>query len=69
MPDQTTRTYAVQGMTCEHCRAAVAQQVSAIDGVDAVDVDLGAGEVTVRGYDVNDDAIRAAVQAAGYALR
>ena len=29
-------TYAVRGMTCEHCRAAVREEVGAIPGVTAV---------------------------------
>jgi copper chaperone CopZ len=69
MSHQTTKTYAVQGMTCDHCRAAVAEHVSALAGVDAVDVDVPAGEVTVSGRDVDDAAIRAAVHEAGYAVR
>ena len=36
-------TYAVLGMTCGHCRAAVAEEVGAIAGVTAVEVDLGLG--------------------------
>ena len=30
-------TYAVRGMTCEHCRVAVRQEVGAVAGVAAVD--------------------------------
>jgi copper chaperone CopZ len=38
-----TTTFSVTGMTCGHCVAAVREEVSALDGVTAVDVDLGAG--------------------------
>ena len=39
----TTSTYAVAGMTCAHCVAAVTEEVSALAGVSAVDIDLHAG--------------------------
>lgn len=66
-PDTTTsRTYAVTGMSCEHCVAAVTQAVGALDGVEAVAVDLAAGSVRVDGTGVSDDAVRAAVAEEGY---
>ena len=37
----TTATYQVSGMTCGHCVQAVTREVSALDGVDTVDVTLG----------------------------
>ena len=39
----TTTTYAVTGMTCAHCVAAVTEEVGALGGVSAVDIDLNAG--------------------------
>lgn len=59
-------TYAVRGMTCEHCRAAVREEVGAIPGVTAVEVDLATGTVTVTGEDVAAAAVAAAVEEAGY---
>ncbi len=61
------RTYRVQGMSCGHCRAAVTEEVSAVPGVAAVDVDLESGRMVVRG-DADDAAIAAAVEEAGYTL-
>jgi copper chaperone CopZ len=46
----TTRTYAVTGLTCDHCAHAVRTEVGALPGVAAVEVDLvpgGASAVTV----------------------
>jgi copper chaperone len=60
-----TSTYAVAGMTCEHCVRSVTEEVSEVPGVTAVEVDLAGGRVTVRG-DADDDAVRAAVAEAGY---
>jgi copper chaperone len=67
-PTQSTekREYAVQGMTCSHCVLSVREEVSAVDGVSAVDVDLASGRVTVTGADLRDEAVGAAVAEAGY---
>jgi copper chaperone len=61
----TTRDYAVRGMTCSHCVLSVREEVSEVSGVSAVDVDLS-GRVTVTGRDFSDDAVRGAVEEAGY---
>ncbi len=63
-----TSTYTVSGMTCEHCVRSVTEEVSEVPGVEAVEVDLASGRLVVRGDGVEDDAIRAAVDEAGYAL-
>ncbi len=63
-----TRTYDVAGMTCEHCRRAVADEVATVDGVTAVEVDLDAGRMAVHGHGLVDAAIAAAVAEAGYEL-
>ncbi len=65
----STQTYTVTGMTCQHCVASVTEEVLEIDGVTDVAVDLAAGSVVVTsGEPVADDAVRAAVEEAGYAL-
>ena len=61
------RTYTVTGMTCGHCKSAVTTEVLQVPGVRAVDVDLDSGTLTVRG-EADDDAIRKAVDEAGYAV-
>jgi copper ion binding protein len=60
------REYSVEGMTCSHCVMAVTDQVEQVAGVTGVDVDLEAGRVLVRGAGFSDDAIREAVDEAGY---
>ncbi len=62
------RTYIVEGMTCGHCRDAVMQEVLQVPGVRAADVDLDAKQLVVAGEQIDDDAIRAAVDEAGYEL-
>ncbi|MEJ7705424.1 MAG: heavy-metal-associated domain-containing protein [Geodermatophilaceae bacterium] len=43
----STSAYTVTGMTCEHCVNAVTEEVTQIPGVQAVDVDLATGGLTV----------------------
>jgi copper chaperone CopZ len=64
----STTTYQVTGMTCGHCAQAVTSEVSAIDGVTDVQVDVASGRVEVTGDGVTEEAVRAAVDEAGYAL-
>ena len=64
----TETTYTVTGMTCGHCAAAVSDEVSAVPGVTAVEVSVEAGTVVVRGVEVSDERVRAAVDEAGYAV-
>jgi copper chaperone len=69
----TTTTYKVTGMTCEHCVNAVATEVSALDGVSAVQVQLapnGVSTVTVTSAaPLPDPEVSAALdEAGGYKL-
>ena len=59
-------TYSVPGISCEHCRVAISGEVGRVAGVSAVDVDLGAKRVTVRGTGFDDASVRAAIDDAGY---
>jgi len=63
----STATYTVVGMTCGHCVSAVTDEVSQVPGVTTVDVDLTSGGLTVSSDSpVDDAAVRAAVEEAGY---
>jgi copper chaperone len=70
--DMTTaseaRTYTVVGMTCGHCVSSVREELAEVDGVRSVDVDLESGRLVVSGQGFTDDAVKAAVEAAGYQL-
>ncbi len=59
-------TYAVPAIHCEHCALSIREEVSEVPGVDAVEVDLEAKTVTVRGIAVSDELVRAAIVEAGY---
>jgi copper chaperone len=62
------RTYRVAGMTCDHCVASVREEVSVVPGVVSVDVELATGRLAVSGEAFTDEAVRAAVDDAGYEL-
>ena len=61
-----TATYTVPGMTCGHCEASVKKELGAVAGVESVDVDLKTKLVTVSGSSLDDKALRAAIDEAGY---
>ncbi len=64
-----TATYTVTGMTCGHCVSAVTEEISAIDGVESVTVELESGLVTVVSAEpLPSPVVAAAVDEAGYAL-
>ena len=64
-----TTTWTVTGMTCGHCVASVTEELLEVDGVEAVDVDLPTGAVTVTSAGPVERAdVAAAVDEAGYAL-
>jgi copper chaperone len=58
--------YSVPGLHCAHCERAVREEVTAVSGVTAVEVDLERKLVTVAAEPLDDAAVRAAIDAAGY---
>ncbi|MEX5275272.1 heavy-metal-associated domain-containing protein [Kocuria sp. CPCC 205235] len=71
-PAGTSTAYQVKGMTCGHCAQSVTEEVTALDGVSEVRIDLVAGgtsTVTVTAArPLSAEAVRAAVEEAGYTL-
>jgi copper chaperone len=65
----SVESFKVDGMSCGHCVAAVTTEVSKLDGVTNVDVDLAAGEVTVESEQpIDPNAFAAAIDEAGFAI-
>lgn len=66
------RSLQVTGMTCAHCVSSVTEELTEVDGVAAVSVDLvvgGSSTVTVTlSAPVEEGALRSAVEEAGYAV-
>ena len=62
----TTRTMKIEGMMCSHCSSRVEKALNAIDGVSAT-VDLEGKTATIHAEpQVENDALKAAVENAGY---
>ena len=59
-------TYTVSGMSCGHCKSAVEDEVGRVPGVEFVNADLETKLVLVRGEGLEDRALRAAIDEAGY---
>ncbi|MER5772630.1 heavy-metal-associated domain-containing protein [Streptomyces sp. NPDC001985] len=64
-----TTVYEVSGMTCGHCEGAISAEVSGIAGVTSVTAVAATGRVTVVSEaPLDEEAVRAAVDEAGYEL-
>ena len=61
-----SRSYTVPAIHCGHCAAAIREELSSVEGVEDIDVDLDAKVVTVRGHALTDEALREAIEEAGY---
>ena len=59
-------TYTVPEISCGHCERALRSELTEVDGVSDVAVDLATKLVTVRGESLDDAALRAAIAQAGY---
>ena len=61
-------TYTVHGMTCNHCKNNVEKVIRTVNGVESVSVDLQSGIATVTGDEIDDNAIKEAVESIGFSL-
>jgi copper chaperone len=61
-----TATYLTPGISTGHCRAAIIEELARLDGINSVDVDLDARLVRVTAEHIDDAAVIAAVDQAGY---
>lgn len=65
----SVETFTVTGMTCGHCVASVTTEVSKLNGVTKVDVDLASGSVTVESkLPVDPGAFATAIDEAGFVV-
>jgi copper chaperone len=63
---QTTTTYSVPGISCGHCEAAITDELGRVSGIESVAVNLEAKLVSVGGEEIDDAAVIAAIDEAGY---
>lgn len=65
-------TVNVSGMTCGHCVMSVTEELTELEGVESVDVDLVAGGVSpvvvTSSRELSEDEIEKAVEEAGYSV-
>ena len=61
-----TVTYSVPAIHCAHCAMSIREEISEVEGVDVIDVDLDSKLVTVSGRELDDGKLRAAIEEAGY---
>lgn len=61
-----TITYTVPSIHCAHCGMSIREEVSEIEGVDEVHVDLDTKTVVITGEALSDEELRAAIRDAGY---
>lgn len=61
-----TVTYSVPAIHCDHCAMSIREEVSEVEGVENVDVDLESRIVTIHGRKLSDEKLRAAIREAGY---
>jgi copper chaperone CopZ len=67
--DTVTAVYKVSGMSCGHCEGAISAEISQLPGVTSVKAVAADGEVTVVSTaPLDEEAVRAAVDEAGYEL-
>jgi copper chaperone len=67
--EKPVETYAIQGMTCQHCVRAVEKALGKVQGVSRVlAVDLDRAEATIEGSP-DEQAVVAAIRAEGYEAR
>lgn len=63
--NMNVRTYKIDGMMCNHCRANVEKTLQNLDGIESVTVDLAAGIATIEGT-IADDMVIDAISHLGY---
>jgi copper chaperone CopZ len=61
-----TVVYTVPAIHCAHCATSIREEVFEVEGVEDVAVDLDTKLVTVSGNELDDAALRAAIEEAGY---
>ena len=66
--DPDTAVYTVEGMHCSHCEAAVCRAVEDIPGVESAQASASGKRLTIKGP-AAEEAIRAAVEKAGYTFK
>ena len=60
------KVFTVEGMTCNHCKASVEKNLSKLDKIEFVEVDLANNAVIIKGDSISNSVIEEAVKDLGY---
>jgi len=64
--DMAEKTVKVSGMTCNHCKANVENNLSAIQGIENIEIDLESGKVKMSGDRIDLKEVQSKVESIGY---
>lgn len=64
--EMNEKTVKVSGMTCNHCKTNVHNNLSAIAGIENIEIDLESGKVKMTGEDINLEEVKSKVESIGY---
>lgn len=64
--EEAERRYKIKGMMCNHCKANAEKALNAVEGVEAVRVELAEGAAYIKGKNAEPQKIIDAIRAAGY---
>jgi hypothetical protein len=64
--DMSNKTVKVSGMTCNHCKANVQNNLSTIQGIENIEIDLESGIVKMSGEEINLEEVKSKVESIGY---
>lgn len=56
----------VRGMTCNHCKMSVENNLKKLEGIDEISADLASEIVTIKGKTVNLDKVKEIIESIGY---
>jgi len=69
LSDMAEKTVQVDGMTCNHCKMNVEKNLSALEGIENIEVDLQTSKVRIKGDKINLDQVKETVEGIGYAYK
>ena len=56
----------VKGMTCNHCKATVENNVAEIEGIESAEVNLSTEKVKIQGENIDLEKVKEKVESLGY---
>ncbi len=63
-----SKTYTIEGMTCNHCRMSAEKALQSVEGVTSASVDLATKRAVITGS-ATEEALRKAIDEIGFELK